>query len=168
MIYKGKVWKFGDNISSDLMMPGEVLTTALGGDWAKAALHCMQANRPAWAAQVQKGDIIVAGSNWGCGSGRPGSRVFQTLGVDAIVADSMSRLFLRNAVNIGLPVLLCKGVSQIFEEGDTAEVNMDTGEITNLTRGKTIQGEALPADSPPTQMLRAGGLTKFWRKYPWT
>ncbi|MFC2006168.1 3-isopropylmalate dehydratase [Chloroflexota bacterium] len=161
MIFEGKVWKFGDTISTDLMMPGSEVLARPGISDEEAALHCMRANRPNWAKQVQKGDIVVAGRNWGCGSSRPAARLFKALGISAIVADSMSRLFFRNAVNIGLPVLICRRVSEVFEEGHQARVNIQTGEVSNLSQGTRLQGEALPADSPPMQILMAGGLLSF-------
>ncbi len=164
MIFEGEVWKFGDSISTDLMMPGsDVLARPEISD-EEAAKYCMQANRPGWAAQVRKGDIVIGGRNWGCGSSRSAARLFKALGISVVVADSMSRLFFRNAVNIGLPVLICSGVSEAFKEGDQARVNMETGEITNLSKESNLQGEALPADSPPMQILKAGGLDAFMRQ----
>jgi 3-isopropylmalate/(R)-2-methylmalate dehydratase small subunit len=164
MIFEGRVWKFGDNISTDLMMPGDEVLTKPGLSEKEAASYCMHANRPDWAPQVKEGDIIVAGHNWGCGSSRPAARIFKTLGISVIVADSMSRLFFRNAVNIAMPVFICPGVSKAFDEGDLARVNLETGEVTNLTKGITLKGEALPADSPPAQILKAGGLEAFMRQ----
>ncbi len=164
MIFEGKVWKFGDSINTDLMMPGTEVLARPGLSDVEVARYCMSANRPGWASQVGKGDIIIAGRNWGCGSSRPAARLFKTLGISIIVADSMSRLFFRNAVNIGMPVLICEGVSEAFDEGDLAKVNLATGEVTNLTKGITLKGEALPADSPPAQILKAGGLDAFMQQ----
>jgi 3-isopropylmalate/(R)-2-methylmalate dehydratase small subunit len=164
MIFKGKVWKFGDNISTDLMMPGALILTRPGITPEEASQYCMNANRPGWAQQVERGDIIVAGRNWGCGSSRPAARLIKALGISVVVAESMSRLFFRNAINIGLPVLICRGVSEAFEEGDIAEVDMESGEVKNLTRGTTLKGDALPADSPPMQILRAGGLDELLQR----
>jgi len=163
-MFEAKVWKFGDNINTDLMMPGAEVLTRPGLSDEEAARYCMSANRPNWASQVQKGDIIIAGHNWGCGSSRPAAHLFKALGISIIVADSMSRLFFRNAVNIGMPVLICEGVSEAFDEGDLAKVNLATGEVTNLTKGITLKGEALPADSPPAQILKAGGLDAFMQQ----
>jgi len=163
MIFEGIVCKFGDNISTDLMMPGEVMADGGLSDQEKAR-HCMRAHRPGWAQNLPSGRIIIAGRNWGCGSSRPAPRVFRALEISVIVADSMSRLFFRNAVNIGLPVLICNGVSEIFDEGDTAKVNLGTGEVTNLTKGVTLKGENLAPDSPPAQILKAGGLSAFMRQ----
>jgi 3-isopropylmalate/(R)-2-methylmalate dehydratase small subunit len=164
MLFEARIWKFGDNINTDLMMPGgEVLTRPHLTD-KEAAQYCMSATRPGWASQVKKGDIIVAGQNWGCGSSRPAARMFKALGVGVIVANSMSRLFFRNAINIGMPVFICEGVSEAFEEGDLARVNLEMGEIANLSKGITLKGEALPPDSPPAQILKVGGLDVFMRQ----
>ena len=156
IIIRGRVWKFGDYISTDLMMPGFFRTQGMSEK--ELSRHAMHANRPDWGEQVKDGDIIVAGRNWGCGSSRPAPRLFKVLGLGGVVADSVSRLFFRNAVNIGFPVLICPGVSDAFEEGDEAEVDFETGQVRNITRGITLHGEALPVDSPPYQILKAGGL----------
>ena len=107
MIFESKVWKFVNTINTELMMQGAEILANPGISDEEAARYCMQANRPGWAKQVQKGDIVIAGRNWGCGSSRPAARLFKALGITVIVADSMSRLFFRNAVNIGLPILIC-------------------------------------------------------------
>ena len=158
MQYKGKVWKFGDKLSTDLMMPGTKILAKPGISDQEASRFAMEANRPGWAEQVQPGDIIVAGSNFGCGSSRPAARMLKALGISVVVADSMSRLFFRNSVNVGFPVLICPGVSAAFEEGDAADVDLETGKVQNLTRGTSLHGEALAPDSPPFQILAAGGL----------
>ena len=160
MTYSGKVWKFGDSISTDLMMPGSlVLARRLSEE--EGAKYCFAANRPGWTDQVSQGDFIVAGRNFGCGSSRNGARAIQLNGVAAILAESTSRIFLRNAINVALPTLWCKGVSVAFDEGDTAQVDLVTGEVKNLTTGATLQAEPWPEDSPPMQILRAGGLFPF-------
>ena len=164
MIFEGKVWKMGDHINTDLMMPGAAVISRPDISDEEAARYCMSANRPGWASQVQKGDIIIAGRNWGCGSSRPAARLFKILGISSIVAESMGRIFFRNAVNLGLPVLICKGVSTLFDEGDLAKVSLETGEVINLAKGLTLQGEALSPDSPPFQILMAGGLISFMQK----
>ncbi|MBI4234025.1 MAG: 3-isopropylmalate dehydratase [Chloroflexi bacterium] len=162
-VFKGRVWKFGDMVSTDLMMPGSlVLARQLSEE--EAAKYCFYANRPEFAKEVKPGDIVVAGKNFGCGSSRPGARMIQLNGVSAVLADSTSRIFLRNAINYALPTLWCKGVSAAFDDGDTAEVNIETGVVKNLTKGTTIQGDAWPKDSPPYQILMAGGLIPFIKK----
>ncbi len=164
MKYTGKVWKFGDKISTDLMMPGFAVLTKPGISDEEASKFCMMANRPGWAQQVQKGDILVGGRNFGCGSSRPAQRMFKALGIPVVVADSTSRLFFRNSIHTGYPVLICPGVSDAFEEGDTAEVDLETGEVKNLTKGTSLKGEALPKGSPPDEILKAGGLEPFLKE----
>ncbi len=164
MVFEGRVWKFGDSINTDLMMPGAEVLSKPGLSDKEAAQYCMATNRPGWATQVREGDIIIAGRNWGCGSSRPAARLFKALGISVIVAESMSRLFFRNAINIGLPVLICPGCSAAFAEGDQARININNGEVKNLNSGQVLQAEAMPWDSPPAQILRAGGLKKFMQK----
>jgi len=160
MIYTGKVWKFGDNISTDIIMPSSVTFTNGISD-KDASKYTMISIRPDWAVQVQKGDIIVAGKNFGCGSGRPAPRMFKALGISVVIANSTARLFFRNSIHLGFPTIICQGVSQAFEEGDIAKVNVETGIVKNLTKNTTIQGEALPKDSPPYQIFMAGGIESF-------
>lgn len=156
LVFRGKVWKFGDNISTDLILPGPAHSRVMS-DRDKAE-YCMYSNRPGWAEQVSHGDIVVAGRNFGCGSSRPAPRMLKALGISAVVAKSMSRLFFRNAVNVGFPVLICSQVFEAFEEGDLGEVDVESGQVKNLTRKTTHQGEALSPDTPPFQILKAGGL----------
>ena len=163
LIYKGKVWKFGNSISTDLMMPGAQVLAG-GGMGKEPHLWCFNANRPGWTDEVQDGDILIAGTNFGCGSSRNGAQVIQKNGVAAIIAESTSRIFFRNAVNTGLPTLWCKGVLDAFDEGDIAEINMSTGEVKNLTKGTSLTGEAWTEDSPPMQILRAGGFYPYVRQ----
>ena len=159
-LFRGRVWKFGDNVSTDLMMPGSlVLARQLKEE--EAAKYCFYANRPGWTEQVRPGDIIVAGRNFGCGSSRPGARMIQLNGITVVLAESTSRIFLRNAINYGLPTLWCKGVHAAFDEGDTAEVDIETGVVQNLTKRITLQADAYPKDSPPYQIIQAGGLIPF-------
>ena len=163
MIFEGRVWKFGDNINTDMIMPvmsGHMYSSQ--NDPVKIASQvCMSTNRPGWAQQVQKGDIIIAGNNWGCGSSRPVPRMIKALGISVVVAESIARLYFRNSVNLGLPALTCVGIHAAFNEGEIARVNIETGEVNNLSTGINIKGEGLPADSPPMQILKAGGLSNF-------
>jgi len=165
--FTGRVWCFGPNISTDLIQPGDVALAATSGGGAEArkrlALACMRANRPGWAEQVQPGDLLFAGSNFGCGSSRPAQRVLRTLGIAAVVAESVSRIFYRNCINTGFPVLICPGVSTAFEELDTAEVDLERGTVRSLTTGVTLSGEAAVPGSPPAEILRAGGLEAYLR-----
>ena len=159
-IFTGRVWKFGDNVATDLMMPGHIVLARKLSD-EDAAPYCFSSNRPGWVDEVQPGDIIVAGRNFGCGSSRNGARMLQLNGIAAVVAESTSRIFMRSSVNIGMPTLWCAGVSDAFEEGDEAEVNLLTGETKNLTKGFALQAEPWPEGSPPMQILEAGGLLPF-------
>ena len=161
MIYSGKIWKFGDNISTDIIMPGSTFFTNPIINDKDLSKYSMMAIRPKWASQVEKGDIIVAGKNFGCGSGRPASKIFIALGISVVVAESTSRIFFRNSIHLGFPIISCPGVSLSFEEGDTAKVNIITGEVRNLTRGITIYGDHLPENSPPYQIFMAGGIESF-------
>ncbi|MGE4485907.1 MAG: 3-isopropylmalate dehydratase [Oscillospiraceae bacterium] len=163
-IIKGRVWKFGDNISTDLIMPGFAALSNPDMTPEDAAKYCMVSNRPGWASEVKKGDIIIAGRNFGCGSSRPGSKILKALGISIVVAESVSRIFFRNSINLGFAVLTCPGIFERFDEGDLIEVNMNTGVIRSLTNGETIQGEALPEGSPPEQILRAGGIVPMLEK----
>lgn len=160
MILRGRVWKFGDDISTDLMLPHGAMRVPE----AERPGYCMQANRPDWAAQVHKGDIFIAGRNLGCGSSRPAPRILRDLGLACALAESASRLFLRNSINIGWPTLICPGITAAIEEGEEIEVNVDTGEVRSLSTGRTARAEPYPEDSPPAQIMRAGGLDAFLRQ----
>ncbi|MBI2863418.1 MAG: 3-isopropylmalate dehydratase [Chloroflexi bacterium] len=159
LIREGRVWLLGDNVSTDLMMPGEVMR--LGGEGYR---QCFRANRPGWVDQVREGDLIVGGRNFGCGSSRPAHLNLLRNGICGIVAESLGRVFFRNAINGSLAVLTCPGVSKAFDEGDTARVNFSTGVVQNLTKGISLQGIAFPADSPPMEILRIGGLMRLIEK----
>lgn len=162
MTVRGRVWSFGDDISTDLIMPGpEILASQLRGkkpdDWVFHAI------RPGWSASVEAGDIIVAGRNFGCGSGRIAPTVLRRLGIAGVVADSVARTFFRNAVAAGLPAISCAGVRQILREGDEGEIEVDTGMVRNTTRQARLCGHGIPPDSPPGQILRADGIQNFMR-----
>ena len=152
-ILTGRVWKFGDNISTDLIMPSFGAMSSPNMDPHEAALFC-----------IRPGDIVIAGKNFGCGSSRPAAKMLKGLGIQLVVAESVARIFFRNSINLGMAILSCPGVHDAFEEGETIEVNMETGEIRSLDTGRTIRGEALPSDSPPAQILRAGGLIPMLEK----
>ncbi len=150
---RGHVWKFGDNINTDLMMPGFTLR-GMGLDEAKK--YCMHANRPEFAGQVQPGDVIVGGKNFGCGSSRPAPDVLIALGVSCILAESAGGIFYRNCINSGLPIITQKDLSNSFEEGDEVEVFLETGYVKSLQTGKTI---SIPSFPPELQaILDAGGI----------
>ena len=163
-VFEGKVWKFGDKVSTDLMVPGAYVLAKRGITDEEAAQYAMHANRPDWAAQVQKGDIVVGGGNFACGSSRNWARPVQVLGISVVLAESVSRIGLRNGINTGLPTLVCPGISKFVEEGERLKVNIITGEVVNLTRETTIQAQAWPQDSPPFQIMMAGGFNNYFRQ----
>ena len=138
--FKGKVWKFGDDINTDLVIPGFAVMWTL----EEQLPHTFSANRPGWVDEVQKGDVLLAGRNFGVGSARPIGDVLRELGISGVVADSFNGLGLRNCVNAGLPSLPCTGVLDAFDEGDVAEVDWTTGDVRNVTKGTSLQGNPIP------------------------
>lgn len=163
-VFRGRVWKFGDKISTDLMVPGAYVLAKRGISDEEAAQYVMYANRPGWAAQVQKGDILVAGRNFACGSSRNWAKPIQTLGISVVLAESVARIGLRNAINTGLPTLICHGITSFVEEGEELEVDIVSGVVKNVSRGTTIHAQAWPVDSPPYQILMAGGFMNYFKQ----
>jgi len=157
-VVKGKVWKFDDNISTDFLMPG----FTRGETPEERATFCMRANRPEFAQEVRPRDVIVAGKNFGCGSSRPAARNLITLGVSCVIAESFGRIFFRNSVNLGFPVLYCKGVHDAFEEGDILQADFHTGEVKNMTSGKILQADPLPEVA--MKILDAGGVVALLKQ----
>src|SRR5512140_3227565 len=135
LVHTGRVWKFGDQINTDLIMPSKAFRMP------KAEQHtlCFEAVRPGWARQVQPGDIIVAGENFGMGSSRPIGEVMRAAGIVAVIAESINGLAMRNCVNSSLPAINCDDVTKLFEDGDTARVDFLSGKVENLTRGRALQ-----------------------------
>ena len=150
--FSGRVWKFGDDIDTDLIIPG----FALWLPKAEQLKACMSANRPGWSDLVEPGDVLVAGTNFGVGSGRWIGDTFKWLGIVGIIAESFNGLGMRNCINVGLPVLPCKGIVDLFEEGQVVEADWGTGEVKNATTGATITGQPVP---PVLQdIVSAGGV----------
>ena len=150
--FEGRVWKFGDDMNTDLMNPG----FALHLPQDEQPQHCFSANRPGWSAQVRPGDVLVVGRNFGVGSGRPIGRILAQLGIVVIVADSFNGLALRNCVNLGMPVLECPGVTDAFEEGEVARVDWVTGSVLNVTTRARL--DAVPLPEPLREIILAGGV----------
>lgn len=150
---KGRVWKFGDNISTDYLMPSSTIYGKVPE--AEMKLACMKAIRPEFASEARPGDIVVAGENFGCGSVRPAARNLTALGIRCIIAESFAGIFFRNGINNGLLLLECSGVQDAFEEGDECEVSVE-GTVINRSRGRTLQFEPLPDHI--LAIIRAGGL----------
>jgi len=148
----GKVWEFGDDINTDLMLPGPLLFAT--EEEQKRAVF--SANRPGWVDQVRAGDIIVGGLNYGMGSSRPAARSLRNLGIGALLARSINGLFFRNAVNFGLLALECPGVHTLFEEGQTAEVSLDDFTVRNRDTCTLLKAEPIPAML--LDLMTQGGL----------
>ena len=139
----GKVFKFGDNVDTDVIIPARYLNSS---DPQELAQHCMEDIDKDFVKKVNAGDIIVATKNFGCGSSREHAPIaIKAAGVSCVIAETFARIFYRNAINIGLPIIECKEASLAIEEGDEVEVNFDTGVITDKTKETSYQGQAFPA-----------------------
>ena len=138
--FTGKVWVFDHDINTDLVIPNFAVLMPL----EEQLQHCFSANRPGWVDEVERGDVLVVGRNFGVGSARNIGAVFHALGISGVVAESFNGLGMRNCINAGLPSLPCPGVLDVFAEGDTAEVDWTTGEVRNVTSGAAIQGAPIP------------------------
>jgi len=150
---KGKTWCFGDGVSTDLLSPGQYAVDSV----EVRKMHTLESIDPRFASDVQAGDVVVAGRDFGCGSSRETApENLKELGVACVVADSFSRLFLRNAVAIGLPVLPCPGASSGFSPGCDIAVDLATGKVHNVQAGTVLQGEPLPESM--RRILSAGGM----------
>ncbi|HYS73606.1 MAG TPA: 3-isopropylmalate dehydratase small subunit [Thermoplasmata archaeon] len=157
--FEGRVWTFGDDISTDHIIAGKYLGTT---DPKVFADHAFEAVDPTWAKKVQPGDIIVAGANFGCGSSREQAPIaLRTLGISAILANSFARIFFRNAINLGFPVIECPGLREKVKEGDTVEIDMPRGEI-RLPGSVVTRFSPLPPNV--LEILEAGGLVPKLRK----
>ena len=140
---KGLVFKYGDNVDTDVIIPARYLNSS---DPAELATHCMEDIDKEFIHKVHEGDIIVAEKNFGCGSSREHAPIaIKAAGVSCVIAETFARIFYRNAINIGLPIVECPEAAKAIEAGDEVEVNFDTGVITDLTKNTTYQGHAFPA-----------------------
>lgn len=157
---QGKVWRFGNDIDTDLIIPARYLNTS---DPKELAQHCMEDADPTFSTKVAAGDLIVAGKNFGCGSSREHAPIaIKAAGVSCVIAASFARIFFRNAINIGLPILESAEASQNIAEGDRVEVDLDTGKIINLTKAETYQAAAFPPFMQ--ELINAGGLIEYVKK----
>ena len=139
---KGRVFKYGDNVDTDVIMPARYLNTS---DPKELASHCMEDIDSDFVKNVQKGDIIVANKNFGCGSSREHAPIaIKESGVSCVIASTFARIFYRNAINIGLPILECDEAVKSIEAGDELEVDFSTGVIKNITKNETYKGEGFP------------------------
>ena len=155
-----RAWVFGDDISTDAIIPGRYLFKWKSSELAK---HAMEGADPEFARKVRRGDVIVAGKNFGCGSSREHAPIaLKAAGVSAIVAESFARIFYRNAINQGLLVLTCSNVSKGFKSGDKVEIDTKKGIVRNLNTGKTFNAEPLPGFV--LEILDAGGLLPYLKR----
>lgn len=149
---RGRVWCFGDNVDTDVMAPWN----SMGLEWEerrKTILH----NRPGFIDEVQPGDIIVAGRNWGCGSSREQApENLKRIGIGAIVAESFGRIYFRNCIAIAFPNVVCPGVSDAFEEGDELELDLKSARVRNVSKETGLQGQAYAPEM--LEILEKGGL----------
>ena len=150
----GTAIKYGDNIDTDVIIPARYLTTS---DPKELASHCMEDIDKEFAKRVQPGDIMVGGKNFGCGSSREHAPIsIKESGISCVIASTFARIFYRNAINIGLPIVECPEASEKIQSGDKVSVDFDTGVITNLTKNETYQGEPFPTFIQG--IISAGGL----------
>lgn len=160
MKFKGRVWKFGDNVDTDLIIPARFLNVS---DEMELARNCFADHRPDFVKGVQEGDIIVAGSNFGCGSSREHAPLaIKTAGISAVIAESYARIFYRNAFNIGLPILELKGASRLFEEGGIVSADLSSGEIRANDDGEP--SFATPIPEFMREIIQAGGLVSYVKR----
>ena len=154
---KGHVFKYGDNVDTDVIIPARYLNSF---DAKELASHAMVDIDPEFAGKVQPGDIIVANKNFGCGSSREHAPLcLKTAGVSCVIAETFARIFYRNAINIGLPIIECPEAAKGINGGDEVEVDFDSGEIKNLTTGKTYKGQAFPPFMQ--KIIEAEGLINY-------
>ena len=151
---QGKVFKYPYNVDTDVIIPARYLNTP---DAKELALHCMEDIDKNFVNEVSAGDVMVAGWNFGCGSSREHAPlVIKTCGTGCVIAKSFARIFYRNAINIGLPILECAEAAEEIQAGDEVKVNFDTGEIIDITTGKSYQAQAFPLFIQ--NIIKAGGL----------
>jgi len=157
---RGKAFKFGDNISTDHIVPGRLMH--LRSNLPKLAKHVLEDADPTFAQRVKKGDFVVAGKNFGLGSSREHAPlVIKMSGVSAILARSVARIFFRNAINVGLPVLICD--TESINDGDELELDLEAGKVTNLTNGNQLNFSRMPEIM--LRILNEGGLIPYIKKY---
>src|SRR3954453_19057417 len=162
----GRVWKFADDINTDLMLPGPLLTASE----AEQMGAVFSANRPGWVDAVGPGDVIVGGRNFGTGSSRPAPQLMADLGITAVVAESLNGLFFRNCINSGVAATECPGIVAAVTEPDVVALDLSSGTVTNRRTGATLAGSALPeeliaivADGGLLPRLERGGYVRVGR-----
>lgn len=158
MNFKARVWKVGDNINTDLILPNRAFYLTP----KEQVSYVFSANRPGWAEQVQKGDILIGGKNFGMGSSRPAARSLKNLGLACLVAPYINGLFFRNAVNFAFPILECPGVDEAFDEGDIAQIDIVEARVRNVTKGTVLAAKPLPQQL--LAIIHAGGIYPLLEK----
>jgi 3-isopropylmalate/(R)-2-methylmalate dehydratase small subunit len=157
MIIKGKTHRFGDNINTDEIIPARYLNTI---DPKTLGAHCMEDADPDFVKKVNAGDIIVAGGNFGCGSSREHAPIaIKDCGVSCVIAESFARIFFRNAINIGLPILEVKGASEVIDDGDRLEIDFESGRIVNKTKNEEYDTQPFPEFMD--KIIEGGGLMNY-------
>lgn len=157
---KGKTHKFGNNIDTDVIIPARYLNTS---DSKELAKHCMEDADPNFIRKVKPGDIMVGGENFGCGSSREHAPIaIKAAGISAVIAKTFARIFFRNAINIGLPILESKEAAQDIKSGDEVEIDLASGMIKNLTTGKTYQAAKFPPFMQ--KIIDSQGLINYLKK----
>ena len=157
---KGRVFKYGDNVDTDVIIPARYLNVSTGEELAK---YCMIDIDADFVNKVQKGDIIVAKKNFGCGSSREHAPLaIKCAGVSCVIASTFARIFYRNAINIGLPILECDEAAKDIEEGNEVSIDFNTGIITNITKNKTYQAQAFPPFIQ--EIMENDGLVEYTKR----
>ncbi len=156
----GRIWMLGDNVNTDVIIPGRYNVTT---DRAQLARYCLREVLPEFSQQVQTGDVVMAGHNFGCGSSREHApAALLACGIRAVIARSFARIFYRNAVNIGLPVLVCEDAVSASTDGQQIEVDLASGIIRNATTGQAFQAE--PLNPFVARIVAAGGIIEYIRQ----
>jgi 3-isopropylmalate/(R)-2-methylmalate dehydratase small subunit len=158
--FRGKVHKYGDDVNTDVIIPARYLNVY---DPAELAQHCMEDLDPDFLKRVKPGDIIVAGTNFGCGSSREHAPLaIKAAGISCVIAKSFARIFYRNAIDIGLPILECEDAVDRTQAGDILEVELSTGEIKNVTRNLTFRAKPYPDFM--LELIKTGGLIEYTKR----
>ena len=154
---KGSVFKYGDNVDTDVIIPARYLAIQ---DRKELASHCMEDIDTSFVGRVKAGDIMVAGKNFGCGSSREHApMVIKEAGISCVIAETFARIFFRNAINIGLPIIECREASEGIQAGDEVEIDFDSGLIKDVTTGRSFQGTPFPGFMQ--KIINAGGLVNY-------
>jgi len=160
MIAKGKAIKYGNNVDTDVIIPARYLTSS---EPAELATHCMEDIDAQFVNKVEKGDIIIAAKNFGCGSSREHAPIaIKASGISCVIAKTFARIFYRNSINIGLPILECEELYDESDEGDAIEVDFDSGVIKNITKNKTFKTQPFPGFMQ--EIIESDGLVGYIQK----